>query len=234
MSGYPVNKFPNFSALFTYINNNWVTNGSDEITAVIGNDVVNGLLTFIQQSPINYAKAQIISSGGIVITAKPVSVIMTLTPTSLAWVDNIYNQQIIINTTGGVIELANGFSYYDNTLTNQTSIPANTALTIVKATNNQWIQSNIGGSGGGSDKLPIAGVVGEEGLPQVGESIYQDNRIKNLGSTNSGNIQFLLSGVIYSNFGSNEAFTYDAGTGTITLLYGIFSDGSDFSISLNQ
>lgn len=231
---YPVNTFPNFATLLTYINNNWVTNGSDEITAVIGNDVVNGLLTFIQQSPINYSRAQLISTGGIVVTTKPVAVIMTLTPTSLAWVDNIYNQQIIINTTGGTIELANGFSYYDNTLTNQTSIPANTALTIIKATNSQWIQSNIGGSGGGSPKLPIAGTVGDEGLPQAGESVYQDNRIKNLGATNDGNIQFLLAGTPYSNFGTNEAFDYDATTGTITLLFGTFPEGADFSIQLNQ
>lgn len=234
MSGYPVNTFPNFSALLTYINNNWITNGSDEITAVIGNDVVNGLLTFIQQSPINYAKAQIISGGGIVITAKPVAVIIILTPTSLAWVDNIYNQQIIINTTSGIIELANGFSYYDNTLTNQTSIPANTALTIVKATNSQWIQSNIGGSGGGSTKLPINGSVGDAGLPQDGETTYTNTRIANLGSTNEENIIFNMAGSIYYSFGSSKSFDYDP-EGIITLLGGnTFSLNDPFSIDTNQ
>lgn len=81
---------------------------------------------------------------------------------------------------------------------------------------------------------PIAGTVGNEGLPQAGESVYQDNRIKNLGATNDGNIQFLLAGTPYSNFGTNEAFDYDATTGTITLLFGTFPEGADFSIQLNQ
>ena len=230
---YPTETFPNFAALLTYINNTIITNGAEEISGADMNNVVNGLLTFIQQSPLNYQRAQLISTGGIVITSRPVSVVMTLTPTSLAWVDNIYNQQVIINTTNGVIQLANGFSYYDNTLTNQTSIPANTALTIVKAANNSWIQSNIGGSGGGNSKPPISGVVGGTGLPQAGETTYTDSRIANLGASNDGFVSFTLAGSIYVNQGSNASFTYNS-VGEITLLFGTFPADVDFSISTNQ
>ena len=44
--------FPNFADLLAYINSEWITNGNQEITGVIGNNVVNGLLTFITQSPL--------------------------------------------------------------------------------------------------------------------------------------------------------------------------------------
>lgn len=81
---------------------------------------------------------------------------------------------------------------------------------------------------------PISGVVGSAGLPQADAVTYTDNRIKNLGASNAGNISFTLGGTIYVNYGTNESFTYNSSTGVITLLFGTFPAGVDFSISLNQ
>lgn len=233
MMPYPVNTFSNFTALFNYINTYIVTNGAEEIDAIDANDVMNGLLTFITQSPLNYQKAQIISTGGAVVTSRPISVITTTLPTSLAWIDNIYNQQIIINTTNSNIPLLNGFVYYDSSLTVKNSIPAYTTIAISKVSNGSWIQTNQAG-GTIAPKLPISGVVGASGLPQADATSYTDNRIAGLGLSNGGNISFTLAGAIYVNYGTNESFTYNSTTGTIVLLYGTFPAGVDFSISLNQ
>jgi len=139
---YPSHTYPNFAALEAAINELWVTNGVGDITGDIGNSIVNGLLTFIEQSPLNWQKADVISGGGDVVLSRPVSIIITTTPTSLAWVDNIYNQQVIINTRTDDIPLANGFSFYNIDLTVQTSIAAKQTVVIYKAKNGLWLQGN--------------------------------------------------------------------------------------------
>ena len=39
---YPVLTFSNISDWENYLNTNWVTNGNEEITAIVGNNSVNG------------------------------------------------------------------------------------------------------------------------------------------------------------------------------------------------
>lgn len=136
---YPQQTFPNFNALLTYINTYWVTNGNYEITGVKGNNVVNGLLAFIEQSPLNYQKTAIVSSTGVVIISRPVTV-FTGTPSQLSWGDSIYNELVLINTTQNAIPLVSGFFYRDIDLAVVDHIPAKRAIVLYKTSNNEWIQ----------------------------------------------------------------------------------------------
>lgn len=145
---YPLQTFSTFAELLTYINNNVVTNGDEEIDAVIVNNVVNGLLTFISQSPLNYQKADLYTSGGIIVTTNPVNVFTNTTPTTLSWENNIYNQVIFINTTGNAIPLDTGVTYKNIYLVSQNNIPANSVISLVKAENDLWIQTNVDSGGG--------------------------------------------------------------------------------------
>lgn len=148
MPTYPQQTFPTFADLLAFINTNWITNGNGDIDAIIGNDVVNGLLTFVEQSPLNYQTAQIFSTGGVIGNPRPVSVFMTVTPASLQWPDNIYNQYFFINTTSNAIPIGGGLLYYDINLVPQTSIPAKSVVAIMKVKNGTWISIyNAGGSG---------------------------------------------------------------------------------------
>lgn len=231
---YPVLTFANFTELLNYINNEWITNGEQDITGVIGNNVVNGLLTFIEQSPLNYQKAAIISTGGVVVTSQPITVIIGTVPTSLNWTDNIYNQNIFINSTTSAIPLANGVVYYNSALVVQNNIPPQSTISIAKAKNGQWIQINQNGGGFVGVKPPIAGSVGDEGLPEADLNFYTDARLINLGAANNNNIMFFLAGTPYYNYGNNVSFDYTPSSGTIVLRSGVFNEGDDFNINTNQ
>lgn len=158
--------YPDFAALLAYINSVIVTNGAEEIDAIDMNNVVNGLLTFIEQSSLNWQTAQVISTGGVITGNRPIKVFITSTPTSLQWSDNIYNQYIFVNTTANPIPITGGLVYYDINLVAQTALPAYTTVSIVKATNGQWI-SIYNESGTGSTtrfhKLPFK--IGTGGSP---------------------------------------------------------------------
>ncbi|MEO7048944.1 MAG: hypothetical protein ABI091_26815 [Ferruginibacter sp.] len=230
MPTYPVNTFPNFSQLEAYINNFWTQNGIQEITGIIGNDVVNALLTFIEQSPLNWQTARIESGGGIIVASRPVVVFMTTTPTSLAWNDNIYNEFIFINTTPNPIPLAGGRIYYDIHLIPHSYIPANTSITIVKATNSNWVQSSgVGNSPYGALNL----VVGEAGAPANGASTWQSNLLLGLGGT-LARAQIMLAETPFSSYGTNKGFNLDNVGGYISLIGGVFNTGDSLYINLNQ
>lgn len=176
---FPVQTFPNFAALRDYQNNEWIPNGVQHIDGEIGNNVVNGLLTFITQSPLNYARAAIFSSGGAINTSVPVVLFTTTTPTSLIWGDNIYNEYVFMNMTAAVIPIIGGLVYYDMNGTPHTSIPANTAVNIMKATNDLWVQVGAFGAGGGGGgggytaAAPATYVVGTTvGAPTAGSSTW--------------------------------------------------------------
>lgn len=203
---YPQQTFPTFADLLAYQNTNWVTNGNGDIDAIIGNNVVNGLLTFIEQSPINYAKAQIISAGGIVTSSRPITIFMTTAPTELSWVDNIYNQYVFINTTSSSIPLASGFFYYNINLAPQSSIPAKTILSIAKASNNNWVSIYNASSGSATSYAQIQATV------DINDTSYQSNDL--IGATDVG---FLIA--------DNQIFTLLAGdysfddtTGEVTFI----------------
>lgn len=159
----PTVTYISFSELAAYIDAKWITNNQGLITGVIGNNVVNGLLTFIEQSPLNWNRATVVSDGiaitaGSQLTPGPVIVITGTPSPSLSWADNIYNQYVFINATSGPIPLSNGFTYLDNTLTVQNSIPANQVTEIFKAPNGTWFLGNNLASAG---NVPGGGVSGQ-------------------------------------------------------------------------
>lgn len=223
---YPVNTFPNFSALLAYINNFWITNGIEEITGVIGNDVVNGLLTFVEQSPLNWQTTDIFSTGGAISPVRPVNIIMSVTPDSISWGDNIYNQYIFSNTTSGDIPSQ---TYYDNNLSAVTIIPAKSVVNIAKAKNGNWIL--ISSTGVIKDSLNL--VVGESGAPQNGQSIWQSDDLIGLGGSLE-RIQITLAEVPMSSYGMNASFTLDNILGIIDISPNTFYNGSSLNINLNQ
>lgn len=139
---YPQQIFPDFNSLMTYMNTFWVTNGNEEITGVVGNNVVNGLLTFIRQSPLNWQSAKVWSVGSSVSVTQPVNVFMITAPSSVAFLNNIYNEYTFVNTTNSNIPFATGNSYYDVMLNNITYIPSHQVLNISKAQNGLWLQTN--------------------------------------------------------------------------------------------
>lgn len=139
---FPTQTFSTMQQLINYINTLVVPNGDEEITGEIHNNVENGLANFIVQYTLNSGLVSIISSGGNVVLPSPMTMFIVNVPTSIQWTDNVQNEYYIINGTGFNIPLANGFSYVDTFLTNQTVIPARSAVHIAKAGNNSWIQVN--------------------------------------------------------------------------------------------
>jgi hypothetical protein len=232
---YPINTFATFADLLTYINNFWITNGVEEITGVIGNDVVNGLLTFIEENPLNSGTTKIESSGGILSAIKPVTVFMAATPTSFSWSDNVQHQYVFINTTLGNIPTIT--TYYDINLQAVNIIPAKSTVTIFKTSNNQWIIGNLPASGSGVIVPPLTGLVGGGGAddPANGATTFQSSKLINLGATNSGKIVITYAEVPFSSWGSNAVFSFDNITGTIAWINGnVFIGGDTLSINLNQ
>lgn len=231
---YPVNTFPTFQDLLNYINTYWVTNGVEEITGVIGNDVVNGLLTFIEKSPLNWQTADIASSGGAVNVTRPITVIMTATPTSLTWSDNIYNEYVFINTTLGDVPTTQ--TYYDINLAAVNKIPAKSVINICKAKNGQWILKSLPASGSGVIVPPLVGVVGGGGAddPVNGLQTFTSSKLINLGASNGGKIQIEIDEVTMSNFGQNSSFTLDNVLGILDISPNTFFTGSSLYINLNQ
>lgn len=154
---YPQQTFDTINDLLNYVNNNVVTNGNQEITAIIENNVENSLASFIVSYTLNSGLAGISSSTGVVPLSKSITY-FTVTPTSITLSNNVQNEFYIVNGTGNDIPLTAGNSYIDSYQTVQTSIPARGYVHLAKATNGSWIQ--ISNPTGGSGSLP----------PQTGEA----------------------------------------------------------------
>lgn len=237
---YPEVTFNSFDDLMTYINTYIVTNGMQLIEGVEHNSVENGLLQFIRQSPLNWQKAKIESSGGAINASRPVTVFMSNVPDSLVWGDNIYNQYVFINTTLGDIPLGAGSTYYDIALQPVDYIPARSIVNICKASNDLWIVSSVPSSGSAAAIPPLIGVVDGGGAddPVSGQSIFQSNKLIGLGSTNNGQIQIFIDDVPQSNYGQNKSFEFNNVTGEIDLDYNnsgnTWITDSSLYINLNQ
>ena len=147
---YPQQTFNSLADLLAYTNSNIVTNGLGEIDAVELNNVLNGLATFIQQNPLNWNKAKVESSGGVIVIERGVTEIKGIAPTTVTWGDNVQNEFKIVNMTASNIPLASGKSYYDVNANQITYIPSRQVLNICKDDNNKWIQVNNFSSNGGS------------------------------------------------------------------------------------
>lgn len=169
--------FSNIAQLVAYINANIIPNGNNDITGQENNDSLNGLAKFIEQSPINWNKTALYSSGGAISLANSylgVAAFLTTTPTSLSFGDNVYNQYVFLNLTDGAIPLGTPSAYYDLTGAAVSSIAANSALTLFKTSGNLWVQgNNAAGGGGTTQKEPKTYVVGTtSGAPTAGATTW--------------------------------------------------------------
>ena len=216
---YPVQSFATFNDLLVYINNNWVTNDNGDIDAIVGNNVVNGLLTFITQSPLNYQKAAVSASTGAVVVGRPAT-IFTATPSALSWGDNIYNQLVFINTTGNAIPLLSGFYYRDINLAAAYSIPRKTVLVLYKTNNNEWVMGTPSAGGNYYTYVPA------ELEFEIGVDPDMDPGDTQITITAEGveeeSLQIFLDGsFLYKD--RNDRISY-------TVVFGV----SDFTITFNQ
>jgi hypothetical protein len=174
----PNQTFSTIQQLINYINTVFVTNGANGITGAEGNNILNGITTFLQSYLVNNSLVTIYNTNpGTVYMLQTPMTLFTTVPTSIQWPNNVQNEYYIINATSQNIPIAGGYSYTDQYGTVQTTIPARTAIHIAKATNQSWVQvNNLGESGGG-------------GLPPVtgngGESLFTD-----------GNSTFWAPGII--------------------------------------
>lgn len=145
----PSQTFTTIQQLISYINSLVIPNGINSITGDQVNNVLNGLTKFIQSYTMNNGLAGVSSSAGVVPLSKPVT-IFTVAPTSFNWSDNVQEEYYIVNATGAPLPITAGLSFIDSFGTVQTSIAANDAVHIAKATNGSWFRvNNVSGSGSG-------------------------------------------------------------------------------------
>lgn len=235
---FPTLTFANLDDWMNWINDNIIPNGMELITGDDGNITENAAVKFIKQSPLNWQTAKIESLGGVIVAARPVNIFMTTVPMSLTWNDNIYNQYIFINTTLGDIPTL--ITYYDVSLASVNIIPATSIVNIIKASNNNWIVASVPNSGSGASFPPYVGVVdgGNPNDPVSGTSVFQNNSLKGLGSTNNGKITILYAGVPRNNYGEFQNFNYNPTTGEIDLNYNssleTWNPQSALSVDRNQ
>lgn len=234
---FPTLSFSTLDEWQSWIDNNIIPNGMELITGNDGNITENAAVYFIKQSPLNWQTADIFSSGGAISVLRPINVIMTSVPTSITWGDNIYNEWVFINTTGGNIP---SNTYYDINLSPVTSIPAKSTLNVCKVKNGQWIIKSLPSSGSGTVTHPYVGVV-DRGLPTdpvSGTSQFQNNSLIGLGASNNNDIQIVYAEILRSSYGVNQSFIYYPTTGIIDLNYNSsgeqFFSGYTLQIDLNQ
>jgi len=227
---YPQQTFNTFDELRQYENTEWVTNGNNDITAVIGNNVVNGLLSFIEKSPLNWQKSQLISDGGVQAASRPVVVFIQSGASSFTFPDNIYNQYVFINTTASTIPLGSSQVYYDIDGVPVDYIPAKSVITIYKSNNDLWIMGQTGST------IPPSGaalrmVVGEAGAPVTGESTFQSDLLIGIAGAD-GRFSFQIDGVSVMSYGLNASFTIDNDTGEIDISPNVWVEDSSIEIPL--
>lgn len=181
---YPVQTFTNIPAWENFLNTNIIANGNEEITGTIGNTAYNGAVTFIKKSPLNWGGALVINTSGAVNLTDNffgVAVFSGSTPSSLSFGDNFYNQYVFINMTGAIIPLGMPSAYYDLSGNPVTSLPANAATILFKASNSLWVLGNSASGGGGStQKEPKTYIVGAtSGAPTAGANTWTNAAFAN-------------------------------------------------------
>lgn len=138
---YPVQTFSNIQALLNYINTQWITNGVEAITGVVGNNVVNALANFIVEYTVNGGLGTVSTNPGVVSLSTPVTV-FAVPASEVNWADNIQFEYYVVNATGIPIPITAGFSYVDQYGVTQTSFPARQSVHIGKLFNGSWVQLN--------------------------------------------------------------------------------------------
>lgn len=175
MPSYPSITFTTIPDWENYLNTEIITNGIESITGLIGNNAYNGAVTFIKKSPLNWAKISIYSSAG----AIPLddnflgTALFLVTPSSLTFGDNFYNEYVLINMTDNDIPLGNNQVYYNLNSQPIDIIPARTAVTIMKAQNDLWVAVDVYGQSTSSNGQPNTFVVGTTvGAPVAGTNTW--------------------------------------------------------------
>jgi hypothetical protein len=168
----PNQTFSTIQQLINYINTVFVTNGANGITGAEGNNILNGITTFLQSYLVNNSLVTIYNTNpGTVYMLQTPMTLFTTVPTSIQWPNNVQNEYYIINATSQNIPIAAGYSYIDQYGTVQTTIPYRTAIHIAKATNGSWVQvNNLAGSSSGG--LPPVAAHGGESLFTDGNSTF--------------------------------------------------------------
>lgn len=231
----PTLSFSSLAEWQAWVDNNIITNGMELITGNFGNITENAGIYFIGKSPLNWETALVVSGGGDINAPRPVNVFTTITPNSLTWEDNFYNQYIFNNTTGGDIPTL--VTYYDLSLQPLNVIPANSLVNICKASNGLWIVVAVPNKGSASSYPALKGEVGGGGIddPVSGATSFQSNKLMNLGSTTGGKLSIIYAETPMSSWGSNAAFNYFPNTGTLVWLNGrTFTAGSALEVDRNQ
>lgn len=175
MPGYPSIVFPSIDDWANYLDTEVVTNGMQLITGLIGNNAINGAVTFIRKSPLNWSKAALYSTGGdvgITDNFQGVAIFTGTAPSSITWTDNFYHQYMFINMTTKDIPVKTPLVYYGLSGNPIDIIPANSAVSIFKATNDLWVQAMLTYSSS-IGKKPDTYVVGTTpGAPVAGTSTW--------------------------------------------------------------
>lgn len=236
----PTQTFNTIAEWENWVNTNIIPNGNEEITGDDGNITENAAVKFIKRSPLNWEKAQIIQTSGTSYATRPIIVFISNTPSEFTFGDNIYNEYVFINTLYDNIPLASGIAYVDINLSPVDNIPAKSIVNICKANNDLWIVSSVPSSGSLSSLPPLIGIVdgGNTDDPVSGTSIFQSDKLINLGASNQGKIQIQIDNGILSNYGLNISFDFDSPNGIIDLNYNgsgnEWQSGSSLYIDLNQ
>lgn len=158
---FPTQTFNTIAEWIAWIDTNIIPNGNQEIVGNDGNITERAAAKFIERSPLNWDKADVVNSSSAYTAQKAVVVFTGVSPASLTWTDNIYNEYLFINMTGFSIPVLSPLVYYGLSGAPKTVIPANSSVNIFKAENDLWVQgTNDGGSispTSGVNFIPIYG-----------------------------------------------------------------------------
>lgn len=156
--------FQSVGQLLNYINEHIIPNGQQEIDAQEHNNIEVALANFILKYNLNQDLAAIETGGGNLVLSSPVTIISGTLPNSVQWPGNDFNHYYIVNALAQPAPLANGFSYFDLSLTERTAIPPQSIAQIFKAENGSWVQVNVAqGSQGPQGPAGPVGATGPAG-----------------------------------------------------------------------
>jgi hypothetical protein len=142
--------FNNIAELEAYVDQVIVENHNNEITGPQMNDILTGVIKFIQQSPRNFNKAyRTATAGSFVATEEQCVLIFDSGATgSIQLCDTRWNEWVIFNRSGSQKQLVGSIAAYRTLSGVQKNYVADgETVTIAKASNNFWYEiSTKGGS----------------------------------------------------------------------------------------
>lgn len=200
----PEQTFSSFEELREYLNNTIIPNGARDISGGENNNVLNAIITFMEQAPANAGRVDIHSSGGTFALAKPFTLFNIVAPTQLSIGNNSQNEWYIVNATSGDIPLAAN-SHYFYMQQEKSSIPAGATLHLAKGENNLWLQVN---GNAASDNAGTSGYSGKSGFS--GLSGYSGNSGRS-GYSGAGTSGF--SGYSGAGFSGYSGYSGTGGSG---------------------